>query len=161
MNSRIVYPGCIYSLTQRNPSIKFPPAIYSIISSNEKTKNISNTFDISDDDNYSPLHTIQHSDENEIEIASLGCLYEKQCNSKEKSAKETFFVNPKQFHRILRRREIRTQLRKRMIDENALETLYEVNGHIFRYKSRHVHASNRPRGKNGKFLPKKKEHHSN
>ncbi|ETO27431.1 hypothetical protein RFI_09698 [Reticulomyxa filosa] len=77
-------------------------------------------------------------------------MREIQTENKEAS----IFVNPKQFYRILRRRELRTQLRNRMIREHRIQVLYSVNGRTFRYQSRHKLAQRRPRAPNGKFLSK-------
>ena len=55
------------------------------------------------------------------------------------------YVNPKQLHRILKRREARQKL--------AEEIGPAVRGPYFN-ESRHNHAKTRPRGPGGKFLPK-------
>lgn len=67
---------------------------------------------------------------------------------------QPLYVNPKQYYRILRRREIRTQLRNRLIRENKGQTLYHVNGRTIKFKSRHKHAKRRLRGPDGKYLSK-------
>merc|ERR1712228_234843 len=67
---------------------------------------------------------------------------------------QPLYVNPKQYYRILRRREIRTNLRNKLIRENKVQTLYKVNGRVIKYQSRHHHANKRPRGPGGKFLSK-------
>merc|ERR1719474_1332747 len=70
---------------------------------------------------------------------------------------QPMYVNPKQYHRILRRREIRTQLRNRWIRENKMHVLYSTGDgrKQIKFKSRHELAKRRPRGPHGQFLSNK------
>jgi len=60
------------------------------------------------------------------------------------------YVNAKQFHRFLKRRETRAILQehygKQVSDKNKKKT--------YKHESRHRHAKKRPRGPRGCFLPK-------
>jgi nuclear transcription factor Y, alpha len=58
-------------------------------------------------------------------------------------------VNPKQFHRILKRREARAKL------EEYYQQRSEAAAHKpYLHESRHKHAKKRPRGPGGRFLTK-------
>lgn len=71
---------------------------------------------------------------------------------------EPLYVNPKQYHRILRRREIRTQLRNKLIRENRMQPWYKIGEgkKQIRFKSRHEQAKRRLRGPRGQFLSNQK-----
>ena len=86
---------------------------------------------------------------------SKGSKKHKEISSK-LTAKQPIFVNPKQYHRILRRREIRAQQKARMIKEKRTIKLYHDgdSDRTFRYESRHLLAKRRKRGRDGKFLSK-------
>jgi nuclear transcription factor Y, alpha len=66
-------------------------------------------------------------------------------------------VNPKQFHRILKRRDSRTKLegifqQRRQADNQQQEAAVRKP---YLHESRHKHATKRPRGPGGRFLTKK------
>ena len=60
------------------------------------------------------------------------------------------YINAKQYHRILRRREIRKKL------NNIIQNQYKLDKNKrYHHESRHNHAMNRERGKGGRFIGKK------
>ena len=60
------------------------------------------------------------------------------------------YINAKQYHRILRRREIRKKL------HNFIQNQYKLDKNKkYHHESRHNHAMNRERGKGGRFIGKK------
>lgn len=60
------------------------------------------------------------------------------------------YINAKQYHRILRRREIRKKL------NNFIQNQYKLDKNKkYHHESRHNHAMNRERGKGGRFIGKK------
>lgn len=56
------------------------------------------------------------------------------------------YVNAKQYHRILKRRETRAAL------EDHYRKVAKRNVQPYQHESRHQHAMKRPRGKHGRFL---------
>jgi len=65
------------------------------------------------------------------------------------------YINGKQFHRIMKRREVRKKIKEAM-KENK-EKNKEDKNKKYHHESRHRHAMNRERGKGGRFISKKKE----
>jgi len=59
------------------------------------------------------------------------------------------YVNAKQFHRILKRRETRA-----VLQEHYRKQVDEKEKKAYQHESRHQHAMKRPRGKHGRFLRK-------
>ena len=64
------------------------------------------------------------------------------------------YINGKQFHRIMKRREVRKKI-KEALKENK-EKNKEDKNKKYHHESRHRHAMNRERGKGGRFISKKK-----
>ena len=64
------------------------------------------------------------------------------------------YINGKQYHRIMKRREMRKKI-KEAIEENLGKNKNEKNKK-YHHESRHRHAMNRERGKGGRFISKKK-----
>lgn len=60
------------------------------------------------------------------------------------------FVNAKQYHRILKRREARARLEEYYRQKRAID----MEKKPYKHESRHRHAKKRPRGKGGRFLTK-------
>ena len=62
------------------------------------------------------------------------------------------YINGKQYHRIMKRREVRKKLKESIqINKNKLD-----KNKKYHHESRHRHAMNRERGKGGRFVSKKK-----
>ena len=62
------------------------------------------------------------------------------------------YINGKQYHRIMKRREVRKKLNESIqINKNKLD-----KNKKYHHESRHRHAMNRERGKGGRFVSKKK-----
>ena len=64
------------------------------------------------------------------------------------------YINGKQYHRIMKRREMRKKI-KEAIEEKLGKNKQEKNKK-YHHESRHRHAMNRERGKGGRFISKKK-----
>ena len=64
------------------------------------------------------------------------------------------YINGKQYHRIMKRREVRKKI-KEAIQENKEKNKLDKNKK-YHHESRHRHAMNRERGKGGRFVSKKK-----
>ena len=64
------------------------------------------------------------------------------------------YINGKQYHRIMKRREVRKKI-KEAIKENKEKNKVDKNKK-YHHESRHRHAMNRERGKGGRFISKKK-----
>lgn len=65
------------------------------------------------------------------------------------------YINGKQYHRIMKRREVRRKLNENM-QINLNQNRYDKNKK-YHHESRHKHAMNRERGKGGRFLSKKEK----
>ena len=62
------------------------------------------------------------------------------------------YINGKQYHRIMKRREVRKKLKESIqINKNKVD-----KNKKYHHESRHRHAMNRERGKGGRFISKKK-----
>ena len=62
------------------------------------------------------------------------------------------YINGKQYHRIMKRREVRKKLKETIqINKNKID-----KNKKYHHESRHRHAMNRERGKGGRFISKKK-----
>ena len=64
------------------------------------------------------------------------------------------YINGKQYHRIMKRREVRKKINE-AIQENKEKNKLDKNKK-YHHESRHRHAMNRERGKGGRFISKKK-----
>jgi hypothetical protein len=65
------------------------------------------------------------------------------------------YINGKQYHRIMKRREMRKKIKEAMEEKNGNNNKIEKNKK-YHHESRHRHAMNRERGKGGRFISKKK-----
>ena len=65
------------------------------------------------------------------------------------------YINGKQYHRIMKRREMRKKI-KEAIEENKDKNKTDNKNKKYHHESRHRHAMNRERGKGGRFVSKKK-----
>ena len=64
------------------------------------------------------------------------------------------YINGKQYHRIMKRREVRKKINEAIIENKAKNKLDKNKK--YHHESRHRHAMNRERGKGGRFISKKK-----
>eukprot|EP01084_Bolivina_argentea_P097364 175022_1 len=159
-----IEPGIIFALTNRNGYQgsfvgEYPVPEYNNIFENILSHHASQTNSVSPQSIRSDQNKNQNNSNDAQTNNDTTNNNENSANTNEQEtaltrATQSLFVNPKQYYRILRRREIRTQLRNRLIRENKVQKLYNVNGNIIKHKSRHRHAKKRPRGPGGQFLKK-------
>ena len=158
-----IEPGIIFSLTNRNgmngfivdkyPVAPFNNLYYEINNNNNNKRNRNNkrniiniiSEQISDIKNNNNNKKDNDNDNDNDNDDSRNLMINNQA----------LYVNRKQYYRILRRREIRTALRNKLIRENKIQTVYKNdNGKTIKHKSRHKHAKRRLRGPHGQFLSK-------
>ena len=68
------------------------------------------------------------------------------------------YINGKQYHRIMKRREVRKKIKESMNDNKNIK---DKNNKKYHHESRHRHAMNRERGKGGRFIGKNKLENEN
>ena len=169
-----IEPGIIFRLTSRNgvhtdstnidtyPEARFN-ASYQNHDNNNQSRDKSVSIGNSIDQNRNSISEQTSNSNNNSEDMKVEVAMDNESDKNEKRENialpintQPIYINPKQYYRILRRREIRTQLRNRLIRQNKVQTLYKMNGNTFKHKSRHKHAKKRPRGPRGQFLKKSK-----